>query len=400
MPGDEFKLDEESTKHLEQVRKGKPRRFVMLCKGATILSLVVFKKGAVTKFIKQAKEQGTGQAYHGVVTGKGVNLDFQLASSDGFDAAPTKDAKLKEFLNAATGESLKPRFEMVAAVEPVLDEDDALVQRFLALRPQMAAASEKSPEEAAFFNDLSLETIRALQDGDAPTAELKIVAIEKALGRLGTAAPVVSDDEKAWLAARDELQADLDRCLQENLGDTTKIRGVRDFAQGKAESKDFAGALKAYRLLKEMVEAALFAGKKDTDVIRSGQVDGMAMSLELRTARLEAVRGVAQLEEALRAAKRGRANEIADTIKRIAERFPNHLETLLEGLAKAQKSDNAEAVTKLKAAGKKAVGDWSNYLQKYELAIEGCEKNPWKIPVAINKPIRDSLKKIVTTALA
>jgi len=78
-------VDSETIGFLEDVKKGKPRHFAMICKGVQILSLIVYKKGTVEKYKKQAKEQGRGQFYHGVIDGKGVDICFKLLSSDGYE---------------------------------------------------------------------------------------------------------------------------------------------------------------------------------------------------------------------------------------------------------------------------------------------------------------------------
>ena len=45
-------MDSETKKFLEEVKKGKPRKFVMICKGMKILSLIVYKKGVVETYRK------------------------------------------------------------------------------------------------------------------------------------------------------------------------------------------------------------------------------------------------------------------------------------------------------------------------------------------------------------
>ncbi|MFT5301282.1 MAG: hypothetical protein ACI87E_000398 [Mariniblastus sp.] len=101
-------VDSDTKKYLDEVKKGKPRRFVMICKGVKILSLVVFKKGTVEKYKKQAKQEGTGQFFHGVVDGKGQNISFKLLTSDGYDKPPGKDLILKDFLKTEAGMQFKP----------------------------------------------------------------------------------------------------------------------------------------------------------------------------------------------------------------------------------------------------------------------------------------------------
>ncbi len=106
MPNDNSSaLDKDSRGELDAVKKGKSRRFVMLCKGVTIVSLVVYKKGSVESYKKQAKEAGTGQIYYGVVHGPAPEVVFELAASEGFDKEPVKPLVLKQFLKTRASSS-------------------------------------------------------------------------------------------------------------------------------------------------------------------------------------------------------------------------------------------------------------------------------------------------------
>ena len=78
-------MDTESKKFLEEVKKGKARKFVMICRNAKILSMIVYKKGEARNYKKRALKEGKGQFYHGVVNGNGLEIAFNLSSSDGFD---------------------------------------------------------------------------------------------------------------------------------------------------------------------------------------------------------------------------------------------------------------------------------------------------------------------------
>ena len=53
-------VDSDTKKFLEEVKKGKPRKFVMICKGIKILSMVVYKKGTVEKYKKRGKKGWQG----------------------------------------------------------------------------------------------------------------------------------------------------------------------------------------------------------------------------------------------------------------------------------------------------------------------------------------------------
>jgi len=140
MPNDNSSaLDKDSRGELEAVKKGKSRRFVMLCKGVTIVSLVVYKKGSVESYKKQAKEAGTGQIYYGVVHGPAPEVVFELAASEGFDKEPVKSLVLKQFLEEE-GFKFKPVFKLVAEQSAVLEDDDAV--------PAAPAASQTATAQA------------------------------------------------------------------------------------------------------------------------------------------------------------------------------------------------------------------------------------------------------------
>ncbi len=109
-------LDEDTQKYLEEAKKGKSRKFAMLCKGVTIVGLKIYKKGTEAKYKKELKQEGTGKFYYGVITGKGQNLVFQLPK-DQFDKPPTKEVTLKAFLGDEADMKFKPTYELVAGLE-------------------------------------------------------------------------------------------------------------------------------------------------------------------------------------------------------------------------------------------------------------------------------------------
>jgi len=116
-------LSEETLQGLDGVRRGKPRRFVLISQGAQIVSLVVYKKGALDKRLKEARESGRGKVSYGIVEGQGVNLTFKLAKADGFEDAPVRDTALKSFLSDEADLSCKPTFEIVETLPPLADDD-------------------------------------------------------------------------------------------------------------------------------------------------------------------------------------------------------------------------------------------------------------------------------------
>lgn len=188
---EEEKLDDKTIGCLEDAKKGKPRRFALVSKGAKIVSLVVYKKGSLDKYKKQAKEQGQGQFFHGVVDGKGANLNFKLARADGFEKAPGPTQGLKQFLTEKAGLKVSPIYEIVDEIGPVLDTDDPLTARFVKLQNAALAACDAHPDRAEEINSLCGEIGKLLDRDEASDAKGKIESLEGLLKQLGgPAAPV------------------------------------------------------------------------------------------------------------------------------------------------------------------------------------------------------------------
>lgn len=106
-------LDEGTLKYLADVKKGKERKFAMLCKGVSIVGLMVYKKGNEERFKKELKKNGSGKFFAGVITGKGEKIVFNL-SRESCDKPPTKPIALKEFLVEQSNLKFKPTYEIVS----------------------------------------------------------------------------------------------------------------------------------------------------------------------------------------------------------------------------------------------------------------------------------------------
>lgn len=117
-------MNSESLKHLEDARKGKLRRFVIISKGVKILSMVVFKRGSISKYKKEAKKEAKGKFFHGVISGKGKNIVFQLSSDDGYDKPPGKEIILKDFLSQKSGILFQPKYQIVTSLPLVDDQEE------------------------------------------------------------------------------------------------------------------------------------------------------------------------------------------------------------------------------------------------------------------------------------
>lgn len=196
-----------------------------------------------------------------------------------------------------------------------------------------------------------------------------------------------------------EIEARVAVALAAGAGDTGKIRAVQAFALEKAAAKTWAAALKGLDTLQTLLDAAE-AGAKDPGgaTAPTGKVGLEVLRNELRTLRVKAVGGISQLAAQLAADPHPQATDIAKVVKRVALDMPGELEGLLGKLEQAMQANDAAAVASGRAAVRKSATDWMAYLQKYSQPIQGCENNPWGIAIAIDKPVRASLRAILSTS--
>lgn len=220
-------ISEESIGYLQEAKKGKPRKFAMICKGTSVVSLVVYKKGNVEKHKKEAKQSGKGQFYFGFVDGKGVDIRFVLARSDGFESSPVKTSVMKSFLEDSADLKCKPYFEIVDAPQIVLDEDDPLVARFLKVQSLAFAARETYADQAVAISNLCGQIGGYLNEDQPEPATLKLEELEALLAGLTSTSSVApgehsqasTDDaakEARLLEAMAKIQPLLEKALASN----------------------------------------------------------------------------------------------------------------------------------------------------------------------------------------
>lgn len=178
-------VDDESKDMLADAKKGRSRNFVMVCRGADICSLIVFKRGTVDQRAKEAKKRagGAGVVYAGVIDGRGENLNFKLNKAD-YSKAPAKTATLKSFLAEHADFKGRPVFELVDSLAPVLDEDHPLVQRYVALEKTALQACDDHPEQASEINRLCAEAGRLLGSESFDDALARVESLERLLTTL------------------------------------------------------------------------------------------------------------------------------------------------------------------------------------------------------------------------
>ncbi|MBN8626370.1 MAG: hypothetical protein J0M17_12860 [Planctomycetes bacterium] len=238
-------VNNDTKQQLDVVRKGKSRRFVMLTKGANIVSLIVYKKGAASKFIKQAKDEGTGVPCFGTLIGPGPEIRFQLAVSDGFDKPPVKDPIVRKFLEDEADLKVRPVIEIVATPTLPLDPDDPFTVRFLALQEAVRAAIPMFPEPAERLSaEVDAIGLLLVEEPDSDDAGRRIAAAEARLAEISASAPVEtaapsdadgSDRFKTQLTAALKLAAPLVAVIGEQVKSLAgEARSL--YAQGDQEA--------------------------------------------------------------------------------------------------------------------------------------------------------------------
>jgi hypothetical protein len=117
----------------------------------------------------------------------------------------------------------------------------------------------------------------------------------------------------------------------------------------------------------------------------------------VRDVRFDAIRSTGKLIEALRETKDPRAGWIADFLVGLCKEFPEALEQALDRLDKAiAKGEPDTALKALKSAVSDASKQWLTFLQRNSGYVDGCENNPWKIPVKLRKEVTDAIKQALT----
>ncbi len=182
-------LGENIEKFLDQVKKGQPRSFLLVCKGNKVTYLAVKKKTIKKNELNEAKKSGyKGEGYFGVITGKGMELVFNLSTADGYTAEPVKDKVLKDFLEEKANFKCKPTIVIVATLPaiPFDDEDlsNPLIARFLALGERISQVLDARPDAESELTKTVSGIRLLLQDGDFQTAEPLVTALETRLQEL------------------------------------------------------------------------------------------------------------------------------------------------------------------------------------------------------------------------
>ena len=351
MPKNLDVISQESHDFLEQVKKGKPRKFVMVCKGNQIVSLVLYKKGSVEKYKKEAKQTGKGVVMFGVIDGKGPDINFKLARADGFEKQPVKSVTLKKFLVDNTDFKFKPIFEIVDAPQLVLDDEDPLVLRFLALQERAMAAME-SPNAAA-IGQLCQE-IGGLFDADqGDQASGKLDQLEKLLkesdGQEASDTPKTQDEpdlaaqQKSFVSRLRDLKPQATEAIEANVSISAEVKTMLAESAEFARQKDFDSALPTLDKLEKLLTNTRWRVELESKPSTASSETGSRSIEEIKTmleprlkpiwdkSTLKQVETIAKLDKAFQARKgehyEAASKAVAKVMNRL-EKLPSDLEQI------------------------------------------------------------------------
>jgi hypothetical protein len=232
------KIDDESIKFLQDVKKGKPRKFVMIKEGVQIDKMYIFKKGPFDRYVRTAKQEGVrGEAFWGVVRGDGVDIQFELSRADGFENPPGPAIRLKEFLKEETSFKFEPNYVIVDVLTPIEESADG----------------------------------EATVEGRSVEAKVEEDAGPKFIGLLKKILPHV----KRALAKPTSVSAE----LQSRVREAQELGRQRDFQQGLATLKIVGQLTK--QALAESEAAPAASGPAQEFVERSKKVRSLAQDSEV-----------------------------------------------------------------------------------------------------------------------
>lgn len=277
----------------DQVKKGKTRKFILICKGASIKGLMVFKKGPFGPRVAKARKNGIrGEAYCGLATGKGVNLTLQLAGTPEVSAAmnsegrvyedvPCKIAKLRAFLAEEAELRFKPEFQIVMDVAAVHSVDDEPGEE----TDPGGTEPEASAEQASQASE---------QEGEPSSDPTQMAKLVEALKRLKS--PL-----EAAVAAHPDRKTEL-------VGRMTQIAGE---IKARAAEPARTHIVELGGLLKELAAAPPSAGPQEGGEAASVDADQQSSEADGRAAFMQRVKQLKpQIQEAV-----ARGGETGDAIR-------------------------------------------------------------------------------------
>ena len=265
-------IDDATIEMLEsQVKKGKARKFFMIYKGASIKTLVVFKKGPFGPKIMRAKKDGfKGEVVYGVVTGSGQNLFFQIPATDAVAAAmkvdsweekpPTKKSKLRAFLNDS-GLKFKPSLFLIRDLGSVPDPDTEVDYSAAPTAPEAADDQTEESDAAPVAEEPTLES-EATPQQESSRFLSRLKAIKPDLDKVVSAQVSVSAEARLRAGEAGTLARSKQFFEANQVMDTVEelvAQGLAELAEEPA-ANDNAAALFKKRLIELLPQIKQAAG--------------------------------------------------------------------------------------------------------------------------------------------
>ena len=260
--------DEKLAQGLKQARK-KPRNFVLLGKGTSVLKLIVDKKPIKAGAIQDARaEYKANLVLKGVVEGDGAELVFKVVGEE-----PTiKIPAFRDYISEQTDLKVKPRFQVVPELAEINDDEDetgegevetpvsqttpeappeipgqadalaALVATMKSLAPHVQSAIQKDPSQKDVLLGQVGEFQIHVKAKDAAAAKAVLTRLADLLkgakspggqpgsGPSGEFNTLWPKAKSAWQDALDTVNAQLEKLRRELLGiDDAELKQIAEF---------------------------------------------------------------------------------------------------------------------------------------------------------------------------
>jgi hypothetical protein len=366
-------LDEELAQGLKQARK-KPRNFVLLGKGTTVLKLIIDKKPIKSSDVQEAKKATKATSVvSGVVVGDGADLIFKVVGEE----PSFKTAAFKDYLSEQSGLKIKPRFQVVPELEEVNDTGEV-----------ESGGSESTESTKQPPGDTS-----APRSGSAESESTESESKESAPG---------DDPLAALVATMKSLASHVQTAILRAPSRKDELLGLVAEFQKQVKAQDVAAAKAALAAVGQALKLGTAPGASATPAAKIGPDFWPEWEKAKSTWRdaIDTVNG--QLDKL-----RGELVKVDDAeLKRIAEfglnaitadhRVP--LQAAMVDLDATQGGDSTKAI----AAAKELVEEFRDHLDTDE-RVEACDDNPFEIKVTIRESLDKALlqmEQVLGKALA
>ncbi|MCP4043198.1 MAG: hypothetical protein GY731_14785, partial [Gammaproteobacteria bacterium] len=185
-----------------------------------------------------AKEEGAGQFYYGVISGKGPNITFNMNSLDGFEKPATKNIVLKNYLRDEADMKFKPVYEIVTEL-PDTPVDEGPEGEEIEASPETVPEPEV-PEATLAAEETAPEPAPPPPE-ESPEAPVDTTAAKQLTAALAKLSPVITKAVVAQPARKAEILgqvADIKQAIRTGETDTAKSqlletgRLVKELAAG------------------------------------------------------------------------------------------------------------------------------------------------------------------------